>query len=91
MDITKLETEICKFNESFCGEIRSLTLQQIKDRLAHESLESQTISQAKADCEELKEAKDTVREISKPFNESLKKQKQKIEFIVRILEEKKLD
>ncbi len=88
MDIVKLEKEIAKFNESFTSEVRSMTETQIKDTLARESLKSQEISQAKQDCEELQEAKQTVKEISQPYNEAQKKQKQKIEFLVRILEEK---
>lgn len=88
MDITKLEKEIAKHNESFCSEVRGMTETQIKDTLARESLKSQEISQAKADCEELQEAKQTVKEISQPYNEAQKKQKQKIEFLVKILEEK---
>ncbi len=88
MDIVKLEKEIQKHNESFCGEIRSFTETQMKDVLARESLRAQEIAQAKSDCDELTEAKQAVKEISQPFNEALKKQKQKIEFIVKIMEEK---
>lgn len=88
MDIVKLETEINKHNESFCGEVRGYTETQMKDALARESLRLQEIVQAKADCEELQEAKQTVKEISTPFNDASKKQKQKIEFLVKILEEK---
>lgn len=88
MDITKLEKEIAKHNESFAGEVRGMTETQVKDTLARESLRAQEIIQAKSDCEELHDAKQLVKEISGPFNEALKKQKQKIEFLVRILEEK---
>lgn len=88
MDITKLEKEIAKHNEQFCCEVRAMTETQIKDTLARESLRAQEISQVKSDCEELQEAKATVKEISAPFNEAAKKQKQKIEFLVKILEEK---
>lgn len=88
MDITKLEKEIAKHNESFAGEVRGMTETQLKDTLARISLRAQEIIQAKQDCDELTEAKQTVKEISAPFNEALKKEKQKIEFLVRILEEK---
>ena len=88
MDIIKLEKEIAKHNESFCGEVRGYTETQIKDALGRESLRAQEISQAKSNDEELQEAKASVREVSKPYNESLKIQKQKIEFLVTMLEEK---
>ena len=88
MDIVKLEKEIAKFNESFTSEVRSMTETQAKDVLARESLRAQEISQAKSDDDQLTEAKMTVKEMSAPYNEALKKQKQKIEFIVKILEEK---
>jgi hypothetical protein len=65
-----------------------MTLTQLKDRLSLESLRSQEVSQAKADDQELQDAKALVREISAPYNSSLKIQKQKIQFIVSQLEEK---
>jgi hypothetical protein len=88
MDLVKLEKELNKINETFVGEIRGMTLTQLKDRLSLESLRSQEVSQAKADDQELQDAKDLVREISAPYNSSLKIQKQKIQFIVSQLEEK---
>lgn len=88
MDITKLEKLIAQHNESFVGEVRGMTETQLKDTLARISLRAQEITQAKSDCDELTEAKQTVKEISQPFNDALKKEKQKIEFIVKILEEK---
>lgn len=95
MDITKLEKEIAKHNESFCGEVRGMTLQQIKDRLAHESLEVQRINmyiETNDEIAKLKEEFDTAKgkldEAMKPSKETLKKQNAKIKFLLVNLEEK---
>ena len=88
MNIVKLETLISDNNESFCGECRGMTETQLKDVLSRESLSAQAIVQAKEDDEELQALKDQLKEASSPYRESLKIQKLKIEFIVRILEEK---
>lgn len=52
------------------------------------SLAAQAIVQAKEDDEELQSLKEQVREISKPYNDALKIQRLKIEFIVKVMEEK---
>lgn len=90
MDITKLEKEISKHNEQFCGQARGMTLTQLKDTLARESLGLQETSQAMKDDFELSEAKATVKEMSAPYREIMKKQKQKIEFLICMLEEKQI-
>lgn len=90
MDIVKLEKEISKHNENFCSESRSMTLTQIKDSLARESLGLQETVQAMKDDDGLTEAKLTVKEMSAPYREVMKKQKQKIEFLVAMLEEKQI-
>jgi hypothetical protein len=90
MNITKLEVAIAKDNESFCGEQRSMTLTQLKDSLARESLAAQVVMQAKEDDEELQSLKEQLKEASAPYREALTKQKLKIEFIVKIMEEKNI-
>lgn len=88
MDITKLEKLITEENESFCGEIRGLTLPQIKERLSQISLQKLELELFKEQDEELKNAKELVKELNTPHAESMKKLKMKLEFVVRILEEK---
>lgn len=98
MDIVKLEEEIRKSNQSFCDEVRGMTLQQIKERLAQESLEVQRINiyienndDIKRLKEELKTAKDRLDEVMKPSKDSLKKQNNKIKFLLVNLEEKTIE
>lgn len=95
MDIVKLETEITKRNEQFCGEVRGMTTSQLKDRLAAESLQLQEINIFIDTNKELnvlkylaKEANDRLKEAMKPSKDAIKFQKQKIEFLVVNLEEK---
>lgn len=95
MDIVKLEKEIAKFNESFCGEVSGMTVTQIKDRLAAESLEIQKINifvDTNEDIKKLKEeynlAKDRLKEILKPSKEAKKIQNDKVKFLLVKLEEK---
>lgn len=84
----KLEKAINDIDGTFCGEVRGYTLDQIKDRLSKLSLDAQAVVMAKENDQELEDAKNEVKEMSSPYRESLKKLRQKIDFIVSILEEK---
>lgn len=91
MDLVKLETEIRKHNESFCSDIRGMTVAQLKDVIARESVAAQEIARAKENDEELQDLRREAREAAKPYNDSIKKQRQKIDFAVAIIEEKTIE
>lgn len=86
----KLEKAINEIDSTFCGEVRGYTLDQTKDRLSQLSLEVQAVVQAKENDDELTAAKAEVKEMGAPYRESLKKLRQKIDFLVSILEEKNI-
>lgn len=88
MDITKLEKEIAKYNESFVSEVRGMTLSQIKDTLARESIRLQEIDLTMEKDEELADVKAQLKEIKAPYMDSKKKQRLLIQFLVVNLEEK---
>ena len=90
MDITKLEKEISKHNESFCSEARGMTLTQVKDSLARESLGLQSIIDAMKDDDTIGDLKAQLKELTAPYRETAKKTKQKIEFLVAMIEEKQI-
>ena len=91
MNLEKLETEIAKENEGFCGEVRGMTLSQVKDTLARLSMDIQAVDQAKENDEELADLKGQVKEIEAPYRESKKKLQKKVKFVVAMLEEKNIE
>jgi len=89
MDLVKLEKEIIKNgNEQFCGEVRGMTLQQVKDTLAIESQNFEVVVKAQDEDEELNRLKEDLKELKAPYLESKKAIKTKIRFLVGMLEEK---
>jgi uncharacterized protein (DUF2252 family) len=84
----KLEKAINESDSSFCGEVRGMNLDQIKERLSKLSLDAQSIVRAKEEDEELTAAKEEVKEMGAPYREAMKKVRQKLDFLVSILEEK---
>ena len=84
----KLEKAINETDSTFVGEVRGYTLVQCKDRLSKLSLDAQAVVQAKENDDELTAVKEEVKEMGAPYRESLKKLRQKIDFLVSILEEK---
>jgi hypothetical protein len=89
VDLVKLEKTIEENDSSFCGEVRGMTVSQLKDVLALVSMQRESVVKAKEDDEELISLKAQVKEISAPYRESLKKLQDKIKFIVGTMEEKK--
>jgi len=86
----KLEKAINEIDSTFCGETRGYTLVQCKDRLSKLSLEVQSVVNARENDDELTQAKEEVKDMGAPYRESLKKLRQKIDFLVSVLEEKNI-
>lgn len=88
MDLVKLEKEISKSNESFCGEVRGMTVDQVKERIVMESQNLGQVREAKESDEDLNEAKELVKEYSAPYRDSMKAINNKLKFLVEMLKEK---
>jgi len=86
--MVKLEKEISKTNESFCGEVRGMTEVQVKERIVMESRRRAQVEQSRDDDEELHAAKDDVKEFSAPYRDSLKVVNTKLKFLLETLKEK---
>jgi hypothetical protein len=86
----KLEKAINEIDSTFVGEVRGMTLVQCKDRLSKLSLDAQAVVMAKENDQELEDARANVKEMSSPYRESLKKLRQKIDFLLTVMEEKNI-
>jgi len=91
MNLVKLEKQIDDVSPSFCGEVRGMTLQQVKDRLASESQHAATVQKSMEEDEELVATKALLKELRGPYSDAKKAINNKIKFLVAMLEEKQED
>jgi hypothetical protein len=88
IDVTALETKIKEFDESFCGEVRGLTLSQVKERLNLLAIQLEDSINSLKNNEEFKDLKEDLKEFKAPFLETQNKLKKKLQFIVAMSKEK---
>jgi len=84
----KLEKKLKEKDPLFLDEIAGLSRDQLNNRLLGLAKGRQDILQAREEDQDLAQAKDTVKELSAPYSESLKSTDLKMRYIAQVIKEK---
>lgn len=91
MDTEKLKKKLEKKLGNFCDEANGFTETQLKDQIALAAKHLEQIRIAESEDQELNDLKEQIQEIKAPYVESGNIEKQKMQYLGILINEKSLD